>query len=43
LLGWARQITRDDFHISTTIAGVRSNPGINGLLPLDKLGVPSNI
>jgi oxalate decarboxylase len=32
--GWARQITRDDFHISTTIAGVNMRLGPGGVREL---------
>jgi oxalate decarboxylase len=32
--GWARQITRDDFHISTTIAGVNMRLGPGGVRKL---------
>jgi oxalate decarboxylase len=32
--GWARQITRDDFHISTTIAGVNMRLGPEGVREL---------
>src|ERR1700747_2620022 len=32
--GWARQITRDDFHISTTVAGVNMRLGPGGVREL---------
>src|ERR1700686_513915 len=34
--GWARQITRDDFHISTTIAGVNMRLGPGGVRGLHR-------